>query len=364
VSYGFDKKGFAYCKWLEGKKQRIKYFGRGDIALQKARRLDEEIKFSKGKLKVDGGLTVSQVCQQYTTQHHVEDSTADSDDYRLSSVILPVLGDIPVEGITTQHLNDYVLHRLKLGRKTRTVDRELDILRSAFNWAASQDPPLIIRNPLIKFKIAAGKDEQVPAPPNSEELSRILSFAPKHLSRAVIINYHTMCRPGGEITRITWSDVDFIANEIRIIGARKGGPAVRYVPMSPELRSMMEEWRAEDENGLATTKKKNPPKIHNLTVVHHRYKPVVSLKRTWKETKEKAQIGRRIRLYDLRHAGITVALKAGADLKAISELAGHSRPDTTLRKYQHVSRDQHVEAIGKIPSIPILHKPTLKKSKT
>jgi integrase len=357
MSYGFDKKGRAYCKWYDGKDQKIKYFGYGDIPLQKARLHDENIKRNKGKLKVDGGLTVAQVCQQYTTQHPVEESTASSDDYRITNVILPVLGDIPVDGLTTQQLNEYVLLRLKAGKKHRTVDRELDILKAAFNWAQSQDPPLILRNPINKFRITC-KDEQVPSPPNTEELSRIISHAAKHLVRAIHIGYQCMCRPGGEVSRITWADVDLVANEIRIIGARKGGPAIRYIPMKPEFRAMMENWRKEDEEGLNKTNKKNKPLIHNLAVVHHRYKAVLSLKRAWKEAKTAAKIGRRIRLYDLRHAGITIALKAGADLKAISEIAGHSRPDTTMRVYQHVSREQHIEAVSKIPNIPSLLKST------
>ena len=58
-----------------------------------------------------------------------------------------------------------------------------------------------------------------------------------------------------------------------------------------------------------------------------------------------------MRLYDLRHAGITLALEDGADLKAVSEIAGHSRPDTTMRSYQHVTKDQHRDAVAKIPCI-------------
>lgn len=357
MSYGVDKQGRAYCKWNEGKKQRIEYFGRGDVALRKAISKDEQIKMGKGKLKVDGGLTVAQVCQQYASQHHMEPSTASSTDYRLRTVILPILGDIPVDGLNTKHLNEYITTRVADGRKKITIDRELDILKAAFNWAQLQDPPLIFRNPVQKFKLSA-KDKDVPPPPNSEEIARILFEAPEHLQRAIRLNYHLMCRPGGEISRITWADVDFVSNEIRIIGARKGGPAIRYVQMRPELRELLEQWKAADENGLKVTRKKAKPVIHNLAIVHYRYKPVKSLKRAWKETKDRAKVFRRLRLYDLRHAGITKALKSGADVKAVSEVAGHSRVDTTLRVYQHVTHDQHLDAVMKIPHIPNLLKST------
>lgn len=121
--------------------------------------------------------------------------------------------------------------------------------------------------------------------------------------------------------------------------------------MVPEFKQLMLRWRTEDEEGLKVTRKKNKPEIYNLQVIHYRYKPVLSLKRAWNEAKREAKIRRRMRLYDLRHAGITLALEDGADLKAVSEIAGHSRPDTTMRSYQHVTKDQHRDAVAKIPCI-------------
>lgn len=59
-----------------------------------------------------------------------------------------------------------------------------------------------------------------------------------------------------------------------------------------------------------------------------------------------------MRLYDLRHAMATMALQGGANLKALSEVLGHSRPDTTLIHYQHVVMEQHRQAIDSIPIIP------------
>lgn len=345
MSHGRLPNGNAYCKWYEGKLERRQYFGFGDIALEQARRLDEQKKREKGKIKIEGGLTVVQVCQEYTAQHPVERSTASSDDYRLRSIILPVLGDIQVDALTSAQLNEYVLERLKAGRKKRTVDRELDILRAAFSWASTQEPPLIFRNPLLKFRIVCN-DEQVPAPPNTEEIRRILAHAAPHLIRGILIEWYLGTRPGGEVSRITWADVDFEANEIRVIGARKGGPAVRYVQMQDGFRETVRAWREDDE-------KRKPPglDIFNLPVVHFRFKPAHSLKKAWGGAKRKAGITRRMRLYDLRHAFATLALKAGADLKAVSEVLGHSRVDTTLIKYQHVSKGQHRAVVDKIPSI-------------
>ena len=44
--------------------------------------------------------------------------------------------------------------------------------------------------------------------------------------------------------------------------------------------------------------------------------------------------------HDLRHTAATLALEGGADLKQVQELLGHKDPETTLRFYAGVSREQ------------------------
>lgn len=53
-----------------------------------------------------------------------------------------------------------------------------------------------------------------------------------------------------------------------------------------------------------------------------------------------------IRLYDLRHSAASIMPEAGADLKATSELMGHSEPGITQKVYQHTSRHQRDGALA------------------
>jgi integrase len=55
---------------------------------------------------------------------------------------------------------------------------------------------------------------------------------------------------------------------------------------------------------------------------------------------------RPIRLYDLRHTGISVMAERGADIKAISEVAGHANVLITRNVYQHVNRNQRAAALA------------------
>jgi integrase len=53
-----------------------------------------------------------------------------------------------------------------------------------------------------------------------------------------------------------------------------------------------------------------------------------------------------IRLYDLRHTAISLMAEAGADIKAISEVAGHANVLITRNIYQHINRAQRAAALG------------------
>ena len=53
----------------------------------------------------------------------------------------------------------------------------------------------------------------------------------------------------------------------------------------------------------------------------------------------------KIRVYDLRHSAVSPMLDADGDLKAVSEVVGHSNPGITMRVYRHVRPAQSTAAI-------------------
>ena len=291
--------GRWYCQYYEGGKRKFKYFGRGPDGQALARRCDETLKREKGKVPTTpGGLTVTEVLLHYHEQH--------------------------------------------------PVAREIDLLRAAMNWAEDQDPPLIFRNAVRKFRVPRGKESDTPNPPRRAEVEKLLAVSPPHLVRALVISWACGLRPGGEVSRLTWSDYDQDARELRVISARKGGPVIRNIPLPPHLVDALNAWLDADIRGA-----RPGCDIGRVPIVHYHYRPTVSLKRSWATAKRKAGITRRLRPYDLRHAWFTNALQLGGDIKAISEIGGHSRIDTTLRFYDHVTQERHRAAMEKIQGITV-----------
>lgn len=344
-------KGVHFAIWYEGsgkdRKQRKKVFGPGEAAQVAALRFDTDKKRGKGKLPDPASMSIDALCHEYHSRHDVAKSTKLNHAYKFTASIIPALGTISVDQLATRDLDFYVKRRLAQGVKRTTIASEIGLLKAVYSWGQRQEPPLIFRNSVALYRVKTANDENTkPMPPTLDEIRRILGHAEPHLARAIRIHWHTGLRPGGELCRLKWEDVDFRHNEMRIHSAHKGGPVVRMVPIHADLQSEMVGWLDEDRKRVGDG-------VWTLPVVNYADHGVLSLKRSWKTAKKRANITRSLRLYDLRHAFATNTLRSGGDLKSVSEVLGHSRPDTTLRIYQHVSREQHHEIVGLMPGLDL-----------
>jgi integrase len=59
----------------------------------------------------------------------------------------------------------------------------------------------------------------------------------------------------------------------------------------------------------------------------------------------------RMRFHDLRHTTATLQLAAGADIKQVQEMLGHSQVTLTLSTYAHVQPSRRREAADKLAAL-------------
>jgi integrase len=150
----------------------------------------------------------------------------------------------------------------------------------------------------------------------------------------MLISWFTGLRPGKEeLLTLRWSACDFIAGTIDITSAQKNGLPSRMVPLHATILELLKRWYKEDQG------------IEHGYIIHYNGQPVDSLKTAWKNAKERAMIQRRLRMYDLRHSFTTTLLGKGADIKAVSQILGHSSLDMTLAVYYHVDSKTKRNAI-------------------
>lgn len=272
---------------------------------------------------------------------------------KLKSIILPELGHLPATMITGRRLDQYIAKRSAqpvystigpkdnrrqvpvIGKdgaprtvKTTTIHRELTDVQAILNWAADPVRGYIAANPVAGYR-KPRRDDDCITPPTSAEAQAIISHLPEHARRALVLSYYTGVRPGAELFGICWHDVDLTRRVILIRSAKKGGPISRALPIHDRLLEYLAAWQKAD----AATKDRPP------YIILYKGAPVSSIKRSFITAKRKAGITRRLRLYDLRHAFATDLIESGVDIKAVSYMLGHSRPDTTARVYRHISMD-------------------------
>ena len=103
------------------------------------------------------------------------------------------------------------------------------------------------------------------------------------------------------------------------------------------------------------SKIKHTPEHVKRFLITWRGKPVKRIVGAFKRAKLKAKIdpNRKLSPYAFRRAFVTAALNAGGDLKGVSEMAGHSRTETTTRIYQHTNINLHRGIVENLPPITL-----------
>lgn len=324
--------------------------------LKEARKDDAEIKIKleyepeyflpDGVQPSENGPTLYHLSQIYLARTDLAQSTRKCDFYHFKS-IAPALGSIPAKGITREDLKDFEAKQRESGVKQGTVQRRISIIRAILNWAV--DSGLIDDNPVQGYRCKRGETLKIP-PPSPAEIKAMLAAAPPHLKRVILLGYYLGVRVGqSELLSLQWADYDHERKRIRVWSAKKNKDRPwRDVDISPIFQPVIEAWFAQDSAAGLT---------HLVTFEGE---PIQSIKRTWKTMMKNLadpkqdggpKITRRIRPYDLRHAFATEAIAAGADIKAVSDLMGHSSTAMIHRHYQHVVDEQKKKVVQSIPDV-------------
>lgn len=150
-----------------------------------------------------------------------------------------------------------------------------------------------------------------------------------------------------ELVGLDWQAVDLPARVLRVVGK---GNKERMVPFgrpaADALRSWLEVW--ESVRAQAKTEEESEPVFLNRWGGRLSDRSVRNILDRWVD---QAAVARGVHPHTLRHTFATHLLEAGADLRTIQELLGHSSLSTT-QKYTHldverllaVYRDAHPRA--------------------
>ena len=154
----------------------------------------------------------------------------------------------------------------------------------------------------------------------------------------------------GEATALQWADLD--ADNLTITVQRNVtidrnapekyhiGPTktedVRTVPITPRLLTLLKQRKEEQEEIYGAVF----PSAYIFNRATDPYTPVYPTEPTrWQSKFVKRHNLPRVSPHDLRHTAATLALEAGANLKEVQTLLGHSDPSTTMKFYAGVTEE-------------------------
>jgi integrase len=289
-------------------------------------------------------LTVSQLLQTYKERHLAHTASAEKQGYQIDAIIRtkivrPAGVALPFGDWLVVDVSADALERLREARLVREVrirekakhmtggtvaaNRDLRLLRAAFNWALDKD--LVERSPFkrgdrttVKLSRELARSRRLQA----GESERLLAKCGSHLRNVVEAALETGCRRG-ELLLLQWRQVQLEAPaEIWLPAGKTKTGRARRIPISDRLRKILEMRRDAVRAALELTEEQALPEAlyvfgNELGQRHG------AIKTAWRLACERADV-RDLHFHDLRREAGSRWLEGGVPLHTIREWLGHT----------------------------------------
>ena len=296
--------------------------------------------------------------QNYCKQT-IRETTRPSYENRIYQHIIPVLGEIKLDKLTQNDLQNFYTHLKTTGRLQYTEQQGNGLsdrmvrgchasCRMALEKAVKEG--LITMNPAIGCKLPPKKAREMQVLTH-DEMQRFLIQA-KHdgYYEIFLLDLSTGLRRG-ELMGLQWKDLNFATGELRVErqvsrvnGELKTFPpktksSIRTVVLPPSVLKMLKAYQPSTNGSkwIFPSPVKTDDSPRDPHTVYSKMQLVL----------ERAEC-KRIRFHDLRHTFATMALEHGMDVKTLSTMIGHVSSATTLDIYSHITTEMQISAAQKI----------------
>jgi len=253
--------------------------------------------------------------------HTIRSYRADLDQFR---EFLASRGDVSLTGADARTIRAYLawLHGRRLDRVS--IARKLAAVRSCFRFLARRG--VLARNPAREVRAPRLPRKLVSFLPIDEVHALLDGPIRRSRDQAILELLYASGLRVSELAGLGFDDVDRAGSTVRVLGK---GSKERVVPFGTAAAEALDAYMT--ERGPAPG-----PLFINARGGRLSVRSVHTIVRRQARA---AGIGRPVSPHTLRHTFATHMLDAGADLRLIQDLLGHSRLSTTQR-YTHVSADQ------------------------
>lgn len=285
-------------------------------------------------------------------EKNVEESTFIKTIGIFKNHILPAMGNYRVEKISVdicqKHLDDWAS---KLVRFLMVKSYASKVLDFAIKRSYIQSNPFsLVEIPSRKKKGIENEDEENYY--TREQLIEFLSCSKKEKNFKAYALFRLLSFSGmrkGEAFALSWKDLDFHKNEIRINKAIARGKdnmhylkttktgIARTIDMDKETMAILKEWKEKQKQdylmlGFNTAQ----PKQLVFSNERNEYLQLTKTRKWIMHVQDKYKL-KKITTHGLRHTHCTLQLEAGNDYKEVQVRLGHTDLKTTMNTYAHVT---------------------------
>ena len=286
---------------------------------------------------------------------HIRPSTTNYYHRNIEQHIIPAIGDIPLNKLTTRDLqklyNDLqsngrlrkVQKKEKPGLSNSTVRGIHMMLHNALDRAVKEK--LILSNPTENCIIPKIEKQEMKIL-HPDHISAYLNAAERRNALPMFYLELVTGLRKGEITALLWSDLDTLNKTISVSKQYVKNPNGELTLSRPKTETSVRKISIPQDaiDLLIAEHSKHPenPYMFPSPATGEMYYPdsVVNLH---KKILKDAGLPH-IRFHDLRHTFATLALQNGVDVKTVSSMLGHYDAGFTLRTYTHATRQKQDEA--------------------
>jgi integrase len=299
------------------------------------------------------GVTVADACDEFLAYVERERQRKPSTlrDYRsiLDNHVRPVLGDVPLEELTSEGVEDWAA---RLGAtdtmSNRTKTKVIVVFHGVMERArrVHKLPSNLVAD-IEKPRTAPRTEIQVFSP---EEVLALVRAAEGEQDAAIYLTAAYTGLRQGELLALRWRDIDFTGSYVRVVASYTNGHLttpksgkVRSVPMAPDVASALA--RLASRSGFT-----DPDDLVFSGAVGTHLDASALVKR-YRAALRRAGL-RRLRFHDLRHTFGTRII-AKADIRRVQEWMGHANIETTMQYLHYAPRPEDAALVGEAFDIAV-----------
>lgn len=295
-----------------------------------------------------GALTVKELFEEWLSAIKLKVKSSTYANYKMKADkhILPEFGRLRYDKLTVQPVHSFIEKKLENGLSAKYVSDIIIVFKSMTKYISRVHG---FRNPLADVVLpkVAKTEMKLLTESQQKQLCSYLLNNLNNTSVCVLLSLYTGLRIG-EICGLKWSDIDFEKNiltvrrtvqRIRIdehgtkliVDTPKSRTSQRSIPILAFIMDILKRFKSSDNLYiLSGNTKVNEPR---------------TLQRRFKSMLKKADLPS-VNYHSLRHMFATNCIRAGFDVKTLSEILGHAAVETTLNRYVHSSMERKTQCMN------------------